>query len=239
MSLIMPKKTILDDNAEIYQIRKPKTEKEKLRELEPKERFHYLWEYYRFHALGVVVGIAIIIYIIYQIVTPNIETRFYAAWIDNPIDEATIEEAQTDFGEYLQLDPALEQIIFNTSFYFNSSPDFVATSKQAFTAYVAAREIDVIIAPESEFQIYAHNDYMDKLSDQLPTDLYSSLTDYFYISDTEDDPKKSVYGIYLSDTELFKNHAVNTDPYVLGIIANGQHKETSIEFLRYLFKLYP
>lgn len=237
----MPRKTILDDNAEIYQIRKQKTEKEKLRELPPKERFHYLWEYYRFHALGVIAGIALIIYVIYQIVTPKVEIKFYAAWISNTINDDIIEEVQTDFGKHLQLDPELEEVIFNTSLYLSSSSDYEVNSRLALNTYVAASEVDVMIAPESQFKGYAHNGFMDDLSDQLPTDLYSSLTDDFFISDTEEDPKKSVYGIYLTDTELFRDHAVTdpSDPYVLGIIANGKHKENSIEFLRYLFKLYP
>jgi ABC-type molybdate transport system substrate-binding protein len=76
---------------------------------------------------------------------------------------------------------------------------------------------------------------MDKLSDQLPTDVYSSLTDNFYISDLEEDKQKSVYGVYLTDTKLFKENANNEDPYVLGIIANSKHKANTVEFIRFLF----
>lgn len=235
----MPKKTALDDNAEIYQIREQKTEKEKLRELPRKKMFEYLWEYYRLHAFGFIAGIALIIYIIYQIATPNIETIFYATLINNTIHEDVIDEAQTDFAEHLVINPDLEQVIFNTSFYFSTSPDYVANSKQVLSTYIAAQEVDVLIAPESEFQTYAYNGFLDKLSDQIPTDLYSALADYFYMSDQEEDPEQSVYGIYLTDSELFKNNAVNNDPYVLGIVVNGQHRENSIEFLRYLFDIYP
>ena len=111
--------------------------------------------------------------------------------------------------------------------------------KQALTTFVAAAEVDVIIAPESEFESYAKLGFFDKLSDQLPTDLYSLLTDYFYISQLQEDPEKSVYGIYLSDTDLFKENANNTDPYIIGIVGNSKHKQNSIEFIRYLFHLYP
>ena len=77
--------------------------------------------------------------------------------------------------------------------------------------------------------------YMDKLSDQLPTDIYSSLTDYVYVSATEEDAEKNVYGIYLTETKLFQENANNTDPYILGIIVNSGHKVNAVEFIRTLF----
>ena len=238
----MAKKSILDDNSELYKIQKKKTEKEKLRDLTPKGKVTYLWEYYRIQAFGVILAIAIIIYIAYQIATPNIDTQFYAAIINNTIDSEILEEIRNDFSESLQLDPETETITFNTSLYLGNSVDYNAsnaTSRQVLTTYVAAQEVDVIIAPESEFKTYAYNGYFDRISSQLPTDLYTKLSDHFYFSDMEDDPEKNVYGIYLTDTELYSNNAVNTDPYIIGIIANGEHKDNSIEFIRYLFDIHP
>lgn len=238
----MAKKSALDDNAEIYKIHKKKTEKEKLRDLTPKGRVTYLWEYYRLKALGVILAVAIIIYIVYQILTPNIGTQFYVALINNTIDNEIIEEVSNDFSDALQLNPETETIMFNTSLYFGNEVEYNvsnATSKQVLATYVAAQEVDVIIAPESEFKTYAYYGYFDRISSQLPTDLYTKLSDHFYFSDLEDDPEKNVYGIYLTDTELFANNAVNTDPYILGIVVNSEHKGNSIEFLRYLFDIHP
>lgn len=238
----MAKKSVLDDNAEIYKIQKLKTEREKLQDLSPKGRITYLWEYYRFHALGVILALAIIFYIAYEIASPDAETQFYAALINNTIDNEIIVEVSNDFSDALQLNPETETIMFNTSLYFGNSAEYNAsnaTSKQVLGTYVAAQEVDVIIAPESEFKAYAYYGYFDKISSQLPTDLYTKLSDYFYFSDTEDDVEQNVYGIYLTDTELFANNAVNTDPYILGIVANSEHKGNSIEFLRYLFDIHP
>ena len=58
----MPKQTRLDDNAAIYQPRKEKSEKEKLRELPWSKKFEYMWEYYKVHAL-IIVAIVGFIYI--------------------------------------------------------------------------------------------------------------------------------------------------------------------------------
>lgn len=238
----MAKKSVLDDNAEIYKIKKKKTEKEKLKDLSPNGRITYLWEYYRFHALGVILALAIIFYIVYEIANPDAEAIFYAALINNTIDKEAIDEVSKEFSDALQLNPDTESIMFNTSLYFGNELEYNvsnATSRQVLATYVAAQEVDVIIAPESEFKSYAYNGYFDRISSQLPTDLYTKLSDYFYFSDQEDDPEKNVYGIYLTDTELFANQAVNTDPYILGIVANSEHKGNSIEFLRYLFDIHP
>lgn len=231
----MPKETRLDENAVIYQPRQELSEKQKLRDMSFQEKVTYLWEYYRVHAAVTIAVIALIIYIIYEIVTPDIKTQFYAAIIDNSISDQVWDQYGTSFGDYLNLDPKTEDVQMNYNFYLNSSGEYAMNMQQALSTYIAAGEVDVIIAPESAFKNYAYNGFMDKISDQIPTDLYASLTDYMFMSDTEEDPESNVYGIYLSDTKLFRENANNTDPYILGILANSGHKQNAAEFLRMLY----
>lgn len=231
----MPKQTRLDENAEIYQPRKEMTEKEKLKDMSTRNKLSYLWEYYKVHALITIAVISILSYIIYNVMTPNIESQFYAVMINNTIDAKVLEEYQFKLAEQLQLDPKTESVEFNTTFIFDSTNDYSMNMKQVLSTYVAAQQVDVIIAPESVFADYAYYGFMDKLSDQLPTDVYSSLTDNFYLSALEDDAENNVYGIYLTDTKLYKNNANNSDPYILGIIANSKHKANTLEFIRYIF----
>lgn len=231
----MPKQSRLGDDALIYQPRKEQTEREKLREMSFKDKLSYIWEYYKLYIIGGIAGIALIIYIIYTALTPSSIPQFYAALLDNTIDPAILEEYREGFSEYLELDPKRESVELNSSFYLNSKDQFSIGMSEVLSTLLAAREIDVIIAPESTFSNYAFYGYMDNLSEQLPTDIYSDLTEYFYISDTEEDKEKNVYGIYLTEAELFKNNADNSEPYILGIIPNAKHKGNAVEFIRYLF----
>ena len=231
----MPKETKLAEDAAIYQPRQRLTEKQKLKDMSNQEKMSYLWEYYRIHALVTVAAIALVSYFIYEFVTPDIETQFYAAILDSTISEDVWGEYNTKFEEYLELNPELEDVQLNSSFYMNSGGEYAMNMVQVLATRVAAGEIDVFIVPESSFQGYAYSGYFDKLTDRLPTDLYTSLADYRFQSDTEEEPEQSVYGIYLTDTKLFSEHAVNSDPYVLGIIANSGHKDNAVEFLRMLF----
>ncbi len=231
----MPKETRLEEDAVIYQPRQKLTEKQKLKDMTLQGKIDYLWEYYRIHAFVIVCAIAFTAYIIYEIITPDIETRFYAAIINNSIPEEVWEQYDTDFREYLELDPKTENIHLNHSFYLNSPGEYSMNMQQALSTYIAAGEIDVIIAPESIIKDYVYYGFFEKITDQIPTDLYTSLTDYLFVSNTEEDAKKNVYGIYLTDTKLFSENANNTDPYVISILANAAHKENATEFIRMLY----
>ncbi|MHB8128691.1 MAG: hypothetical protein ACYDEX_06825 [Mobilitalea sp.] len=231
----MPKQTRLDENAEIYQTRRELTEKEKLKDMSTRNKLSYLWEYYKIHALITIVVISVLSYIIHSVLTPNVETQLYAAMVNNTISPEILEEYQANFAKQLQLDPETESVELNTSFMVSSNNEYSMSMKEVLGTYVAAQQVDIMIAPQSVFEGYAYYGFMEKLSDQLPTDVYSSLTDNFYITDLEDDTEKNVYGIFLTDTKLYKNNADNSDPYVLGIIANSKHKANAVEFIRYLF----
>ncbi|HKL98361.1 MAG TPA: hypothetical protein VJZ06_00475 [Mobilitalea sp.] len=235
----MPKLTRLNENAEIYQSRKHLTEKEKLSEMSFKKKLSYLWEYYKFHAFIIIIIVIIIISVVKNIITPNIDTQLYAAVINSPIDALVLEEYEEQFEEYLDMDPIHEEAFIDSKFYFNDTSEYSVAMRQALVTYIAAEDVDIIIAPESEFADYVFLGLFGTISDILPTDLYSSLTDKFYISTTEDEPdEEKVYGIYISDFEFFKSNITVTpnEPYIIGIVSNSRHQDNSIEFIRYLLK---
>jgi hypothetical protein len=233
----MIKQTRLNDNAEIYQPRIDQSEREKLRDMPFRKKIAYLWEYYKVYAFILIVVIALISYIVSSILTPKEEIRFNAAFLNNTIDTTVLEDYKHEFAKHLDLDLEKETIEINTSYYFKNSMDY--NMRQVLSVRIASKEIDIIIAPESEFKSYAYSGFFDRLSEQLPTDLYSSMTNRFYFSSLQDDPESKAFGIYLTDCELFQKNADNSDPYLLGIVANAKHKENAVEFIRFLFQLFP
>jgi hypothetical protein len=231
----MPKQTKLGDDAYIYQAHQQQTEKEKLRDMPFKGKINYLWEYYKLHAMMTVIVLAAIIYFIYTMLNPSATPKFSAAMIDNTIKKEVLDQYAEEFSAKLQLNTKKESVEFNTNYNFNADAEYVGNMKQALVAYIQSAQIDVIIAPESIFKEYAHVGTFSELSDQLPTDIYSSLTNDFYLTDTEEDKEKKAYGIDLSDTKLYKSYANYNEPYILGIVANYKHKANTIEFIKYLF----
>jgi hypothetical protein len=232
----MPKQSRLGDDASIYQPLKQQTEREKLREMSFKGKLGYLREYYKFHFFALLAVIALIIYSVYTFTHPTPTPQFTAAMIDNTIATTVIEQYSTDFATHLQLNPKRETVELNTTYNFSSDDIYAVQMKEALITFVQAKQIDVIIAPESQFTDYATKGFFAKLSDKLPTSIYSSLTDQFYLTVTEDDAQKSAYGIYLTDTKLYKNNSISSEPYILGIVLNSPHEDNTNEFIQYLFQ---
>ncbi len=232
----MSKQTRLDDDALIYQPRKEQTEREKLKDMPFRKKIEYLSEYYKFHALVTVVAIILIAYTANTILNPPSSTRFYAAMISSPVDQKLLAEYTSGFEKYLNLNPKKEKIELSNNYNFSMKDSLSMDLEQALITRVSAKQVDVIIAPESYFKKYASAGSFLKLSDQLPTDIYSSLTDQFYITHTDEDKDQTAYGIYMNNTELYKNITKNSDPFVLGIVANSKHVDNSIEFVRYVFR---
>ena len=233
----MAKKTRLGEDAAIYQRHRKQSEKEKLKGMPIKYKLSYLWDYYRYHALIIIVSAIFIAYVVYTFNKPKIENQLYTVIINNTVEPQIWDDYTEIIADYLELDTQSEKVVLNYTFYYNGDLEYESSMRQAFGVYMAAAELDVVIAPMSEFSNYVNFGFLTPLSDQLPTDLYSSLTDKFYLSGTDDDPKVDAYGIYLKDTELYKEHSLPTDddPVLIGIIANSTHRENAVKFIRYLF----
>ncbi|MFT4146397.1 MAG: hypothetical protein QM644_18290 [Mobilitalea sp.] len=232
----MPKQSRMDENSIIYQDRIELSEKEKLRSMTLNAKLSYLWEYYKIHAIVIIAVVGLIIYFIYEVITPNVNPVFYAAVLNSPLEDDKKDAFIAEYSEHLKLDPAHEEVVINTQFYFSTAEGSPFTNmQQVLDAYISAGDVDVIIAPESDFNRYAQIGYFDKLSNELPTDVYSSLTDEFYITASEEDTSESAYGVYLTNSSLFKDLTYQGEPYVLGILSNAKHKEDTIEFINYIF----
>ncbi len=234
------KNTTLDNSAEIYQPRIQQTEKQKLSEMTFKEKVSYFNNYYRSKTIIIILICILVIYFAYSVLTPKPENVLYVAVLNNALDSETATTLQSDFGEHLKIDPKTQTILLDTSFIIGTgdASEYSLSNEQKLATYFYAAEIDVIIAPESSFTKYAYYGNLDKLSDQLPTDLCSSLADSFYYSPLEEDPTVSAYGIYLDGATIYDKNGEIMDRPVLGIVANSKYKQNVVEFIRYLFNLY-
>ncbi len=231
----MAKQTRLDDDAFIYQPRKDQTEKEKLSEMPFRKKIEYLMEYYKFHALVGLVVIAFVIYIVNTLLHPAASTQFYAAIINSTMDEQVSKQYSEDFSKYLKLNPSKESVEFSATYNFDLKDSYSSQLREVLVTRISAKQVDVIIAPESEFYNYCYAGGFLKLSDLLPTDLYSSLTDKFYTTHTQYDADQTAYGIYLKDTPLKKYFPDDSQNYVMGIVSNSEHVDNSISFIQFLF----
>lgn len=237
MKDLQGKKTTLDDNANIYNRRGNKTEKQKLSEMTFSEKISYINTYYTKTFIVLSIIIIGVIYLIYSMISPKVEDALYAAVINYSIDEETAHELEHNFGEYLKIGEK-ESINIDTSFFLGESSDasMTAANQMKLTTYLSAQEIDLVIAPESYFENYATNGFFDNLEEQLPTELYTKLADYLYFSTSQENPNEVAYGIYLDHLPYYQERD-HEERHIIGLVVNSTKKENGVEFIRYFFGL--
>lgn len=234
------KETRLNEAADIYRQRNKLTEKQKMSEMTTKQKITYFNDYYRNKLIaGFLLG-GLVIYLLITIFSPKDDTVFYAAIVNDVLDAEKLTTMQNDFASYLEMDSKKEQIMLDNSFYLSNDGSMdsnTMASEQRFVTYLSATQIDVIITDETRFKKYVDMGYMESLSDRLPTDLYSDLSDSFYIASTEDDTTEKAYGIYLEESTAYKDLGSVIQKPVIGIVLNSKYKDNSVEFIKYLFDM--
>ena len=251
--------TTLDDDAYIYQRRDKKSEKEKFREMTLKEKWSHFLEYYFVKVLVALAVIAGVIYLLYSMLVPKAENVLYIASVNNYLAEDTVTNLEEEIREYLNLGD-MEKVSIDINYYMDlpanpgettdsnldegetiADPSFgfgasnTATTNMRLTTYIAAQEIDIIIAPESIFENFTYNEFFDNLEDTLPTDIFSSLSSELYTGITEENPESKPYGIRLDNLPNYEYNSTK-EPRVLGIMVNSTNKENTISFIRYLLE---
>lgn len=231
------KKSATDDNSSIYIPREEKSEKEKLKDMSFEEKISYFKSYYLSKTIITLIILGFAVYFIYTIVSPKPVTVLNAAIINYPFSEEAVNKMTADMKERLLVDNDREEVFIDASYYLGSGNDvseYTMGAQQKITTYIAAGDIDVIIAPESAFQSYATAGFFSKLTDLLPTEMLTDVSASLFESSTTDNPVSGAYGIYLDNADFFEGVTNTADRPVLGIVVNSKNQDNSVDYLKYL-----
>lgn len=239
-----------------------KEERAALKNQPLKKRLSYFWTYYKWHVLGGVLGLAVLIYVISEIVTNKEEALFVILVNSNPWDRE--QELASSFMEYADIDPNTYQVTFNSSLYLTElgGQDSMNT-RELIMVYSATGDLDVAIMDAPTFEGYAYSEIFFNLSAVLPNEMLSSLEGKIYYRDnaaaeelnaawdayesTENiiipDPFKPEemaepvpVGIDISDCVAFQNAYYYPDkPVLLGLSASSDRTANAIKFIEFLF----
>ncbi len=236
------KETRLDDSAEIYKKREKMTERQKLSEMNTTEKWDYFKQYYYKKLLATLVIVGFVGYFLYEVLSPKPDTVLSVAMVNYPLDEVTLTQLENDIKDLLNVNEETQNILIDTGYDLNNH-DYASAEK--LSTYAFAGEIDLFIAPESQFVKYAFSNSLAPLTDALPTDVYSALSDRLFSCRTrlsdEEVPSEAkgpegVFGIYAEDLPMFKAYqGYMQDPPVIGIIVTSKNTENAVSTIRYLF----
>lgn len=213
-------------------------ELEKLKRMSWSDRIWYIWEYYKFHIIGIGLA-AIVLWIIGNaIYAQTFTTRLSIAIInDRTPSSSSTEPLEESLKEYLNCGPKdLIQISSDLSLSqdgISSQMDYAAVTKIA--AMVATHELDIMISDSSAIEAYAREDAFISLEELLPEDLYQIVQPQILeVSDSQGNLVPAA--LSLENTSFAQETGVTLSPPYLSVLSMSEHKEDAVAMIRYLFE---
>lgn len=208
-----------------------KNERAKMSDMSWKEKFQYLWDYYKFVMIGLVIVVFVLMLLLnesYQSIKKNVIT---VAMVDMTVTSPTVRSMEKGFGKYYDINGLFEKMTFYTNLTEkdDDGSDFVVSfsgtyNQRKLQTHIDTGELDIVI---SSYEVITSNrESMIKLSDVLSEELYSQLEDNIQGSSS------TACGIDISNTKLGKK--LGKDVY-LGIPSSSNHKDAAVEFIKYVF----
>lgn len=203
---------------------KRQLELEKIKSMSWKDRLSHIWAYYKPHMavlLLVILACSMIGQMIYR---AQFETVFSAAVLNGIMGDS--EMMAEDFKSYLGDQDKYHEIMIDSSMYFSGDDSADYTAVMKLTTLIGAGEIEVMIAPESQFEKYQTMDAFIPMKDLLTEEQIET-----YGEDV------SEYGLYVGDSETLKQFGMNTsEGGWLGVMVNAEHMENVKAFITYIYE---
>lgn len=241
-----------------------KEEREALRQGTPRQKLEYFLDYYKWHAAGAVILIAVVASLIYQNVTRK-ETAFYAAFI-NTLEMVSSEGHVQRFAEYAGIDRGDYDLVFDASMHIDpeSMDESTYASSQRLMVYIAAGELDAIVSTKSLIEQYAYSDSFRDIRSILTQEQAAKYGPYFFYMDQgladrldaaradadfdystlpappdprkpEDMEKPVPVGIFLDNAgSLRETYYFAEGDAVLALSATGKHPEATAKYIDFL-----
>lgn len=206
------------------------------------EKCRYIWFYYRVYLIAGLILAAFAIFLLRDIIAKNPDEVFYVMVLDHEMDEERNMDMQLELAAELNVDPDTAECVIETAYSGSGNTESAAT----ISAYMQAGRVDLIIAPEEKFNMYASTGYLKALSlpeyEEVLGNVDKSLL--FYATEVdysqggavrnipfnphEQTSDSECYGIYLTDGEFAG--------MVLGIMVNCSHEERVIAGVHFFLK---
>ncbi|MCD8008783.1 MAG: hypothetical protein LUF68_07625 [Clostridiales bacterium] len=215
-------------------------EKEKIAGLpDRRAKAEYIWQYYKLWIIGIVCGVSLLGYVIYQVNTALSENWLYVTFTNTYEEVGTGSDLWEDFVEYAGFDLSEKNVIFNNSSYFDyaSNQGSGNTYYQVFVSYVDAGTLDCVTMEEDSLvALGATGRLLDLNSEGCASivEKYGDRLVYCEPYDEEYSDDLVPVGIDVSDTCLMTEYQLYEDSCVIGIGAYSQNLDAVELFLDYL-----
>lgn len=219
----------------LYKKEKPKTEREKLKELHGKDKIWYLVHYYGLQTIVALAIIGIISSLIIHYVTQK-DTALEIMAVnamqseDNPAGDSGY---YNGFLKENGLDPDKSEVLVSSNLgaSANENDGASAESIQMIQSRFMTQSVDVFFADYDFFYSLGEFDYLADIREYLPEELLEKYKDdLVYVKSTETG-KKYPIGIKLEKNAWVKETGWYPDTCVVGLADGLKNKDLAVKFI--------
>lgn len=242
-----------------------KEERERIKSASFKEKASYYIYYYKFHVLGSIAALVLVISLIVTIVT-NKDTALYVTIINAYEYEEVSESYETEFLENVDIDLEKYDVVIDSSIYldYDNQDSTFSTYLQKVVTLIGAQSLEVMVSDSLVYENMYLNEMFIDLSTVLTEEEMERYVDDFYYVDyavieeyaIESDNANYEYeaptydhrdyesmedpvavGIYIdSDNEFLNCYAYGDSDAIISIVASTQHVDNALLYLKYVIE---
>lgn len=217
-------------------IRDWKKDRETLKTLNFRQRLRFILDYYRGQMFILFVFLMITFYIGDMVYQSSQVIDLQGFFVNDRQDLFPAENLIRDFSAYMSTPPG-HRIAFEDSLYVDleSNSEYNAASQGKIVAYVAARELDFLVAPEALAQYYAGSFLLYDLEDLLPDRLREYLKEDFYYA-ADGTGQEKACGLSLARSRFLQNPVYDGgEDYYLLALSYTPRTDALISFIEYAY----
>lgn len=213
-------------------------EREKLKNMTPKDKAWYIWEYYKIH-IFVLIGLFFVFYLIGDILyNKTFTSQLSYVVINNANPQGTsFEEFNEEFKTYMEYGKKdlIESDGSVVIRYGDRISEMEYGNMAKISALVAAQDLDIIIGDQLNIDHYAQLDGFKNLQETLPPDLWQQVEPYVYYGKNEageDIP----CAVDIRGSSFCEKTGVVIEPCYFAVINNTERIDTVISWLRFVLE---
>ena len=214
----------------------------KLKEMSFRDKFWYIWEYYKFPIIGVIIAVFLVGSIGSAMYNNRFDTALSCAVLNSRYDSDALTVDQyfnEGFRAFIGLDENTKiDVDYSMSPTFDESAmnEYSYAELAKLTAMISSKGLDVMIGRPDVIDHYGEMDGFLNLEEALPPDLYEQVKDYLYPVTNAETGQESFCGLRLEDTSFGEKTGLILDNPVLTVMSNSPHTDTAIQLIRYIFE---
>lgn len=211
------------------------------KEMSLPQKIKYLLYYY---GVKILIGSLIIIFAFYLLIPVITKNKYnaYCLILNDMANSKIVERIEKGFPEYLKDNKYLIKVdnIYEFVFVEEHGINWPADAAHfKFLTLAMSKEADIVIADYNTMLWAVYTDFIVPVETILPTELYDELKPYFVFAQFQgqEESDGGVYGLDISNTEVYKGYSLNYENAILLIPAVTTQPEVGINFIKYCFGL--